>query len=154
MQEARDLIKFLQWGHSSVSKRFLDAAIRFLLDTPSQNLNALAAVRVPCASCAKGICLAPARPWRDFALGPDLCQQALPGRGRPLTARTSSLGRGAYRQEEPVLNEICEACAHLRPGSSCSWPTDLSANACRMRPCWESCLLSVSRGCKACHGEL
>ena len=69
-QEARDLIKFLQWGHTSVSKRFLDAAIRFLLDTPSQNLNSLAAVRMLCPPHKKHICLVPARPWQLLQRGP------------------------------------------------------------------------------------
>ena len=39
-------MKFLQWGHTTVSRRFLDAAIRFLTETSSSgNLTSLAAVR-------------------------------------------------------------------------------------------------------------
>ena len=40
-------MKFLQWGHTPVSRRFLDAAIRFLTETSSSgNLTSLAAVRM------------------------------------------------------------------------------------------------------------
>ena len=59
MQEARDLLKFLQWGHPTVSRRFLDAAIRFLTEASSSgNLTALAAVRAPHAACETGCCSA------------------------------------------------------------------------------------------------
>lgn len=48
-------MKFLQWGHTSVSRRFLDAAIRFLTETSSSgNLNSLAVVRAPRGSCETG----------------------------------------------------------------------------------------------------
>ncbi|KAK9838464.1 hypothetical protein WJX81_000965 [Elliptochloris bilobata] len=40
--EARAMIKFLQWGHATLSQHFLNAAIRFMLETSSMNLHNLA----------------------------------------------------------------------------------------------------------------
>ncbi len=45
MQAVRALLKFLQWGQTTVSSRFLELALRLLLDTDADAVRCMAPVR-------------------------------------------------------------------------------------------------------------